>query len=173
MRRFTVVVLMLSMLCAAPLEVQGQHRHHAPRPVPHGCRPGAISFISKVFNVAVAAITINAVRNEIERARHEATLSGAIAVLEDACSVGRNNGGDADLITQEGQDYYYQDGVFYVLEDGRYVVVEAPVGAVVSNIPGNYEEVEIDGETYYQVGNTLYRPSVIKGKLYFEVACNL
>ena len=38
---------------------------------------------------------------------------------------------------------------------------------------GANETRRIDGKTYYQVENTLYKATVIDGALYFEVVCNL
>ena len=55
--------------------------------------------------------------------------------------------------------YYYDQGVFYTGDPGHYVVIEAPVGAVVYNVPSNYERVEIDGAHYFRHGNVYYRPS--------------
>ena len=40
-------------------------------------------------------------------------------------------------------------------------------------IPEDYDEIELGGKTYYQVEDTLFKPTIINGKLTFEVACNL
>ena len=71
------------------------------------------------------------------------------------------------------QEYYYQDGVFYILQNGQYYVIEAPIGALVTQIPADYDEIELNGRTYYQVENTIYKTTVIDGALYFEVVTNL
>ena len=80
---------------------------------------------------------------------------------------------NTNLVNQAGQDYYYQDGVFYILKNGQYYVIEPPIGALVTEIPNDYDEVEIEGRTYYQVEDTLYKATVIDGALYFEGVCNL
>jgi len=63
--------------------------------------------------------------------------------------------------------------VFYILQNGQYYVIEAPIGALVTQIPADYDEIELDGTTYYLVENTLYKTTVIDGALYFEVVSNL
>ena len=40
-------------------------------------------------------------------------------------------------------------------------------------IPEDYDEIELGGKTYYQVEETLYKPTILNGKLLFEVACSL
>jgi Family of unknown function (DUF6515) len=53
--------------------------------------------------------------------------------------------------------YYYDGGVFYRGSPGNYVVVEAPAGAIITNIPSGYEQVNIDGVVYLRSGNVYYR----------------
>ena len=57
-----------------------------------------------------------------------------------------------------GDRYYYDAGIFYRGNPGNYVVVEAPVGAVVYNIPPGCERVEEDGAVYFVYGDVYYRP---------------
>ena len=139
------------------------------------CRPPrGTTIASTLFNVALTAIAINTIRNEAERARRAAALSTIY---------GRTNIGyvvrtsddyyNTNLANQLNQEYYYQDGVFYILQNGQYYVIEAPIGALVTQIPNDYEEIELDGRTYYIVENTLYKTTVIDGALYFEVVSNL
>ena len=52
-------------------------------------------------------------------------------------------------------------------------MIEAPIGALVDEIPEDYDEIVLGGQTYYQVEDTLYKPTIIDGKLHFEVVCNL
>ena len=78
-----------------------------------------------------------------------------------------------DEINRAVEDYYYQNGVFYTRENDEYRVVEAPVGAQIDQIPSDYEEVQINGETYYKVEDTLYKPTVVNGRLVFEVVCTM
>lgn len=115
------------------------------RPYPLGgyyvCRPPmGTAIASTLFDVALTAVVINALRSD---------------------SASRD------------REYYYQDGVFYILKNGHYYVIEAPIGALVTEIPADYEEVEIDGKTYYRVEDTLFGTTVIDGALYFEVIANL
>lgn len=115
------------------------------RPYPLGgyyvCRPPmGTAIASTLFDVALTAVVINALRSDS---------------------------------ASKDQEYYYQDGVFYILKNGQYYVIEAPIGALVTEIPADYEEVEIDGKTYYRVEDTLFGTTVIDGALYFEVIANL
>ena len=139
------------------------------------CRPPLGTVIaSTLFDMALNAIAINSLRNEIERAQYAAELS-SIYAAQNADYVVRTSDDyyNTNLLKQAGQDYYYQDGVFYTLKNGEYCVIEAPIGAMVDEIPEDYDEVELGGKTYYQVEDVLYKPTIIKGKLCFEVACNL
>jgi hypothetical protein len=139
------------------------------------CRPPLGTRIaSTLFDIALTAITINTIRNEIERARAAAELSGYYAAQNANYTVRTSDDYyNANLMDQAGQDYYYQEGVFYILKNGEYCVIEAPIGALVDEIPEDYDEIVLGGQTYYQVEDTLFKPTVINGKLCFEVACNL
>lgn len=67
-------------------------------------------------------------------------------------------------------NYYYQDGVFYTMApDGSYYVIVPPAGALVEELPYDYETVYINGNEYFRVDNTLYQYTVMDGKPYFEV----
>lgn len=69
-----------------------------------------------------------------------------------------------------GSPYYYQDGVFYSMDsDGEYKVILPPAGALVENLPEDYEMVTLNGEEYYKVDDTVYRVTISEGKPYFEV----
>ena len=139
------------------------------------CRPPLGTRIAAaLFDMAMTTIAINTIRNEIERAQLAAELS-SIYASRNADYVVRTSDDyyNANLLAQAGQDYYYQDGVFYTLKNGEYCVIEAPIGALVESIPDDYDEIELGGKTYYQVEDTLYKPTIINGKLHFEVACNL
>ena len=139
------------------------------------CRPPrGTAFASTMFNVALNAILINNIRNEIERAQRAAELS-RIYSTRNAGYVVRTSDDyyTTNIANQLNQEYYYQDGVFYILQNGQYYVIEAPIGALVTQIPADYDEIELDGKTYYLVENTLYKTTVIDGALYFEVVSNL
>jgi len=138
------------------------------------CRPPrGTSIASTMLNVALTAIAINTIRNEIERAQRAAELSRAYANRNTGYVLRTSDYYNTNLTGQLNQDYYYQDGVFYILKNGQYYVIEAPIGALVTEIPSDYDEIELDGRIYYLVEDTLYKATVIDGALYFEVVCNL
>ena len=139
------------------------------------CRPPrGTAIASTMFNVALTAIAINTLRDEIQRAQRAAELSRVYSTRNtDYVIRTRDDYYNTNLLKQTNQEYYYQDGVFYILQNGQYYVIEAPIGALVTEIPTDYDELELDGKTYYLVEETLYKTTVIDGALYFEVVCNL
>ena len=52
--------------------------------------------------------------------------------------------------------YYYHGGSFYRPQHHRYVVVPPPSGAVVYQIPAQYNQVVIDGVVYYTYNGVYY-----------------
>lgn len=68
-------------------------------------------------------------------------------------------------------EYFYDDGVFFSKQaDGSYVTMVPPAGALVQELPEDYEmKVLADGNAYYLVDNTVFRLSVVDGTAYFEV----
>ena len=139
------------------------------------CRPPrGTTIASTLFNVALTAIAINTIRDEIARAQRAAVLSTRYGNANTGYVVRTSDDYyNTNLVNQAGQDYYYQDGVFYILHNGQYYVIEPPIGALVTEIPADYDEIVLEGRTYYQVEDTLYKATVIDGALYFEVVCNL
>ena len=139
------------------------------------CRPPrGTTVASTLLNVALTAIVINTIRDEVARARRAATISTVYGNTKTGYVVRTSDDYyNTNLVNQANQEYYYQDGVFYILKNGQYYVIEAPIGALVTEIPADYEEIELDGRTYSQVEDTLYKATVIDGALYFEVVCNL
>ena len=67
-------------------------------------------------------------------------------------------GGYTEVVVSGGR-YYYDQGVFYKGAPGHYIVTEAPVGAVVYNVPSGYERVDIEGAHYVRYRDVYYRPS--------------
>lgn len=67
------------------------------------------------------------------------------------------------------QQYYYDDGIFFIEENGQYKTIVPPAGALVAELPDDYEEVVIEGERYYKVDDTVYRTVIVDGKALFEV----
>ena len=68
------------------------------------------------------------------------------------------------------QPYYYQDGVFYIVNsNGQYEVIVPPAGALVEELPDDYDIITLDGVDYYKVDDTVYRVTLVEGKPYLEV----
>ena len=66
--------------------------------------------------------------------------------------------------------YYYDDGIFFVLNsNGQYETIVPPAGALVEELPDDYEEIELGGDTYYRVDDTVYRIVINNSKPVFEV----
>lgn len=69
-----------------------------------------------------------------------------------------------------GATYYYQDGVFYAADaNGQYSVIIPPAGALVENLPEDFDIVTLNGKEYYRVDDTIYKMTISDGKPYFEV----
>ena len=67
-------------------------------------------------------------------------------------------------------NYYYEDGVFFVVNaKGQYEVIVPPAGALVSELPDDYETLVMNGIEYYMVDNTVYRVTLVDGTPYLEV----
>lgn len=79
--------------------------------------------------------------------------------------------GLSQSFAKAGTEYYYNDGVFYIKgDDGQYIVIVPPAGALVDALPGDYELIELGGNTYYKVDDTVYRMTISEeGKACFEV----
>ena len=70
--------------------------------------------------------------------------------------------------------HYYYRGVYYRQVNNEYEVVEPSVGTVVPELPENdVEVVTIDGETYYEFDDILYKPLVTKEGVQYEVVGRL
>ena len=81
-----------------------------------------------------------------------------------------NRLGLAQSYAYANQPYYYQDGVFYIVNsDGKYEVIVPPAGALVEELPDDYDIVTLDGVDYYKVDDTVYRTTLVDGKPYLEV----
>jgi len=69
-----------------------------------------------------------------------------------------------------GVEYFYQDGVFFIKDkNGKYVTIVPPAGALVQELPDDYDTITLDGEEYYKVDDTVYKLTIIDGSPYFEV----
>ena len=68
------------------------------------------------------------------------------------------------------EKYYYDDGIFFIEgANGQYQTIVPPAGALIAELPDDYETVTLAGSEYYKVDDTIYRMVVIDGKALFEV----
>ena len=68
------------------------------------------------------------------------------------------------------RNYFYQDGVFYIVNaGGQYQVIVPPAGALVQNLPEDYDIIILGGVQYYRVDDTVYRLTLVSGSPYLEV----
>jgi hypothetical protein len=69
--------------------------------------------------------------------------------------------------------YYYYNGTYYEnVNQHEYVVVAPPVGALVESIPDNFQELVINGDTYYIVDGVQYRATLYNNEIWYEVIKN-
>ena len=74
--------------------------------------------------------------------------------------------------------YFYHSGIYYIEnsesdnEDEKYEVVTPDIGTVVSEIHEDSEEVVIDGKTYYEYNDILYKKITDDNKVTYEVVYN-
>jgi len=59
--------------------------------------------------------------------------------------------------------FFYAGGIFYTLDEAskEYVVADPPVGAIVSQLPSDAVEIEIDGTPYMEYNGIIYKPVTI------------
>lgn len=67
------------------------------------------------------------------------------------------------------QPYYYEDGVFYIQKGNDYKVIVPPAGALVEELPDDYDTITLSGNQYYRVDDTVYRTTLVSGRPYLEV----
>lgn len=68
------------------------------------------------------------------------------------------------------RNYFYQDGVFYIVNaGGQYQVIVPPAGALVQNLPEDYDIITLGGVQYYRVDDTVYRLTLVSGSPCLEV----
>ncbi|MCQ2140947.1 MAG: DUF6515 family protein [Bacteroidales bacterium] len=67
-------------------------------------------------------------------------------------------------------EYYYQDGIFFISRgSNRYEVIVPPAGALVDELPDDYDIIVLDGVEYYKVDDTVYRLVLVDGAPLLEV----
>lgn len=72
----------------------------------------------------------------------------------------------AIIVSIENQRYYYDQGVYYIQSNGGYTVVEAPVGATITQLPQGTETVKVDQTTNnYYYGGSYYEKDGEKYKV--------
>ncbi|MBR4808699.1 MAG: hypothetical protein IK031_00270 [Bacteroidales bacterium] len=120
----------------------------------------ASTIVAQNETIAANNAVIAAQNETIARNAELAQASGDLA----------RNLGLVQSYADAGTEYFYNDGVFYVKgSDGQYTVIVPPAGALVDSLPEDYETIEIGGDTYFKVDDTIYRTSVVDGKACFEV----
>jgi len=75
------------------------------------------------------------------------------------------------VVAVRRRSYYYYGGTYYTYyeTEKEYEVVAPPEGALVTELPADAEEVEIDGVAYYKDGDTYYQPVHVEGILQYRV----
>lgn len=76
---------------------------------------------------------------------------------------------DHKRIQFKNEVYFVSQGTYYVQFVNKYVVVDPEVGTIVYELPDDYEKVEIDGVTYFEYANVLYKKVQIDGTRAYEV----
>lgn len=148
-------------------------RRPEPRPAPAPRPPRGSHYRASVLGALITIAHINALNNAIHRAERAARLASRYAVVINTGYTPRTYATIVETM-KDDIDYYYKDGVFYIIgADGDYYVIEPPIGALVEEIPADFERVVIDDEIFYKVDDTLYKVTVIDGVPYFEVVLNL
>jgi hypothetical protein len=76
-------------------------------------------------------------------------------------------------VVVDGTIYYYYEGDYFVLQykggEVQYMAVDAPLGALVWELPEHHEILEIDGETYYLTGAVFYKKTFKEGEVCYKV----
>ena len=67
-------------------------------------------------------------------------------------------------------EYFYDDGVFFTRNaDGSFTVIVPPAGALVQELPDDYDTITINGMQFYKVDDTIYEMTIVDGAAYFQV----
>ena len=67
------------------------------------------------------------------------------------------------------EEYYYSDGVFYTVKGNSYQTIVPPAGALVDELPDDYDTIVFGGAEYYRVDDTVYRMVMVGGRPCLEV----
>lgn len=107
-------------------------------------------------------------RNNEILARQNAAMAMNLNYAQSSYDIA-NRLGLAQSYAYADRDYYYEDGVFYIIDDGRYRVIVPPAGALVDELPDDFETIMLGNAEYYKVDDTVYRVAMISGRPYLEV----
>lgn len=67
-------------------------------------------------------------------------------------------------------EYYYEDGVFFkAVSSTKYEVIVPPAGALVDELPDDYDIIVLEGIEYFKVDDTVYRLILVDGAPLLEV----
>ena len=67
------------------------------------------------------------------------------------------------------EEYYYSDGVFYTIKGNSYQTIVPPAGALVDELPDDYDTIVFGGVEYYRGDGTVYRMVMVGGRPCLEV----
>ncbi|MDD7235562.1 MAG: hypothetical protein PUH35_08820 [Bacteroidales bacterium] len=136
------------------------------------------AYFNNTYRIYSAINSNNRIIDEQNRiiAQNNATIAAqnrAIALnssrANDAYSLA-NRLGLAQSYAYADKDYFYQDGVFYIINSkGKYEVIVPPAGALVEELPDDYDVITLGGNDYYKVDDTVYRLTLVEGTPYLEV----
>lgn len=165
----------------------------------HGCYyfcrpPFGYVYVPDVIDVAYAACRIayycaglNTYRTINENARTIADQNAIIAqnnatIARQNSEIAMNNEkaraayetanqlGLVQAYADASTEYFYDDGVFFTKsEDGKYTVIVPPAGALVTELPDDYDIVTMEGKEYYKVDDTIFELVSVDGTAYFQV----
>ena len=121
-------------------------------------------------NVYIAEQNAIIAQNNATIAAQNATIAQNQQMAQTAYTLA-NSLGLVQSYAAANSEYFYQDGVFYSKDaSGEYRVIAPPAGALVENLPEDFDLVTLnDGNEYYKVDDTIYKVTIAEGKPYFEV----
>lgn len=107
-------------------------------------------------------------RNNAILAQQNAALAMNLSLSQSSYDIA-NRLGLAQSYAYANQEYFYEDGVFYIFNGSRYQVIVPPAGALVDELPDDYDVITLGNAEYYKVDDTVYRVTMVSGRPYLEV----
>lgn len=144
------------------------------------CRIAYYSYVDRQYDIINDNYETIAEQNALI-ARNNSTIASQQQVIESQQRLQQQMSSESYQLAMQlgliqsyaavGQEYYFDDGVFFVTNsNGKYETIVPPAGALVDQLPDDYEIVTLrDGKEYFKVDDTIYRMTVSDGKAYFEV----